>query len=81
MAARVSYRLLRDNLAAFLKRVQEGDEIVVTVRGRDAARLVPPLPAARRPFGLLEGEIEMAPDFDRTPDEVITAMEGQEPEG
>lgn len=77
MTARVPYRQFRDNLAAFLNQVREGEEIVVTVRGRDAARLLPPQPVAPRPFGLLEGEIDMAPDFDQTPDDVIAAMEGE----
>ena len=78
MTARVSYRVFRDKLSSFLKRVQEGDEIVVTVRGEDVARLVPPAARARRPFGLLEGQIQMAPDFDQTPDSVIAAMEGED---
>ena len=28
------------------------------------------------PFGALQGQIHIAPDFDQTPDELIEAMEG-----
>jgi antitoxin FitA len=28
------------------------------------------------PFGVLQGKIRMAPDFDQTPDEIIDLMEG-----
>jgi plasmid stability protein len=28
------------------------------------------------PFGALQGQIRIAPDFDQTPDELIEAMEG-----
>jgi prevent-host-death family protein len=37
----VGVRELRNNLARWLARVKEGDEVVVTERGRPIARLVP----------------------------------------
>lgn len=37
----VGVRELRDNLSRYLDRVREGDEIVVTDRGRAIARVVP----------------------------------------
>ncbi len=33
------------------------------------------------PFGVLRGKIRVAADFDRTPDEIIDAMEGGAMEG
>jgi len=74
----VSSRELRERLAGFLKAAEEGTEISITVRGREVARLVPPRPARLRPFGLLAGQIEIAPDFDATPDEIVDAMEGKD---
>jgi prevent-host-death family protein len=77
MAEQVSFRTFRDKLSSFLRRVQQGDEIAITIRGHEVARLVPAAERARRPFGLLEGEIVMAPDFDATSDELIDALEGR----
>lgn len=41
MVVRVGVRDLRENLAAWLDRVQVGDEVIVTERGRPVARLGP----------------------------------------
>jgi prevent-host-death family protein len=77
VAEQVSYRVFREKLASFLRRAQQGAEIAITIRGHEVARLIPAAERAQRPFGLLEGEIVMAPDFDATPDDVIAAMEGR----
>jgi prevent-host-death family protein len=47
VAIEVASRELRNNSAALLRRVAEGEEIVITVRGRPAAQLVG-LPSPRR---------------------------------
>lgn len=39
--AQVGVRELKDRLSGYLKRVQGGEEIVVTERGRSVARIVP----------------------------------------
>jgi len=80
MSTTVNIRELRQNLAGFLRKVQQGDEIVVTSRGSEVARILPPATPARRPFGLLKGQIHMADDFDETPAELIAAFEGQNEE-
>jgi prevent-host-death family protein len=41
MAERVGVRELRQNLSKYLDRVKAGDDLVVTERGREVARLVP----------------------------------------
>jgi prevent-host-death family protein len=41
MAARVAVRELRQNLSKYLARVKEGEELVVTERGQEVARLIP----------------------------------------
>jgi prevent-host-death family protein len=78
MPTTVSFRDLRQNLAAVLQQARQGAEIIVTSRGEEVARIVPPAKPPRRPVGLLKGKIHMAPDFDDTPEEVIAAMEGGE---
>ncbi|HEY0524832.1 MAG TPA: type II toxin-antitoxin system prevent-host-death family antitoxin [Stellaceae bacterium] len=74
-----SYRELREHLADYLRRAQAGEEIIVTNRGVEVARLGPPTPVRRR-LGLLTGEIWTAPDFDETPADIIAAMEGDDEE-
>ena len=39
--AQVGVRELKNRLSRYLKRVQDGEEIIVTERGRSVARLVP----------------------------------------
>jgi len=41
MAAKVGVRELRQNLSKYLERVKAGEELVVTERGEDVARLIP----------------------------------------
>jgi len=43
-------REARQNLSVLLEEVGKGHEITITDRGRPVARLVPPLPPARKPF-------------------------------
>ncbi len=51
---------LRQNLPAYLKQVQQGEEIAITLHGRTIARIVPDRPesardAARRRLDVLRG--------------------------
>ena len=73
----VQVREFRENLAGFLRDVEQGAEIVIMSRSKPVARLVPPAPAGRRPLGLMRGRIKVAPDFDATPPDLVDAMEGQ----
>jgi prevent-host-death family protein len=56
--AEVPSRELRNNTAAVLRRVQEGEEITITVRGKPVAEVVPI--GSRRKKGLTFAEL-----FDR----------------
>ena len=44
----VPSRDLRNDTAGVLKRVQDGEDVVITVNGRPVARLVPVQPVRRR---------------------------------
>jgi prevent-host-death family protein len=44
----VASRELRNNTSAVLQRVQDGEDVVITVNGRGVARLVPLQPERRR---------------------------------
>jgi prevent-host-death family protein len=76
-ALRVSVRQLRGRLSEYLKQAESGAEIEVTAREKLVARIVPPRPLGPRSLGLLEGQIEIAPDFDRTSPTLIALMEGR----
>jgi prevent-host-death family protein len=75
--AEVTVRELRDHLAEYLRQVRDGGEIVVTVRGEPVARLVAPEPRITpdQLFGIMKGQIHMAPDFDEDDPDMIAAAE------
>ncbi|MCO5314650.1 MAG: type II toxin-antitoxin system prevent-host-death family antitoxin [Solirubrobacterales bacterium] len=50
MSVEVASRELRNNTAGLLRRVEAGEEIVITVRGKPVARLEPLRPTRRRPI-------------------------------
>ena len=56
----------------------QGEAVVIARDGEPYLRLVPYRSTAKpRELGALEGQIWMAPDFDRTPQEVIDAFGGK----
>lgn len=70
-------RELKNNLSRYLERVRQGDEVVVTDRGRAIAKMVP-IDAPRRDVGLdaleAQGLASPARTFDRNlPGELIAA--------
>lgn len=58
--------------------VMRGEEIIIAKAGKPAARLVPLREAPREiRFGLLQGEIEIAENFDAPlPEDILTDFEG-----
>ena len=74
---RVNMREARSQLSQLGQLAWEGEEIVITKAGKPYLRLIPYLAAGieRKP-GALEGQVWMAPDFDETPIEVVSAFEG-----
>ena len=52
---------LRANLAEWVRRAADGEEIVITDRGRPVARIVPPDPAAARMSELVAAGIVTPP--------------------
>ena len=66
----------KSNLSELLRRVEQGEEIVVARAGKPVAKLVPyTAPAPRQP-GRWAGRIEIADDFDDTPAELVALFEG-----
>jgi len=73
----VGVRELRENLSAFMQRVQGGAVLYVTSHDKVIAEVRRPAAAVLGPrkLGALRGKIWMAPDFDDTPADVIDSLE------
>ncbi len=74
----VNFREFRKNLSGYLRQARQGAEFVVTSRGEEVARIVPPASRAnerRQLVGMFKGQFQMAPGFDETPADLIAAME------
>jgi prevent-host-death family protein len=76
MTKSVGVHEAKTNLSKLLERVAAGEEITITRRGEEVARLVPAQPATARRFGLDRGRWVVPDEFDAPlPDEVLTAFE------
>jgi prevent-host-death family protein len=60
MVVKVGVRELRLNLSSWLDRVQGGDEVVVTNRGKTVARIVPPQSKSRLQELIEQGRVTPA---------------------
>jgi prevent-host-death family protein len=69
---RVGMHEAKSQLSRLVDLAERGEEVVIQRSGRPVARLVPV--QRRRPvaeaFGALQGEIELADDFDELPAEI-----------
>ena len=76
MTKSVGVHEAKTHLSRLLEQVAAGEEVVITRRGREVARLVPfTRPDARR-FGLDRDRLVVPADFDAPlPDDVIAAFE------
>jgi len=78
MTSSVGVHEAKTHLSRLLVRVEAGEEVAITRRGREVARLVPPTPAAAPRFGTDEGVFEVPEDFDAPlPDDLLDAFEGR----
>lgn len=65
---------VKTHLSTLVRRVERGERITVTRGGKPVAELVPSS-KAKRPFGIDEGNIQIAPDFDAPlPPEIAKAF-------
>lgn len=76
MTKSVGVHEAKTNLSRLLERVTAGEEIVITRRGEEVARLVPAHPAGGRRLGIDRGRYVVPDDFDAPlPDDVLAAFE------
>ena len=64
MTKSVGVHEAKTHLSRLLLDVQRGEEVVITRRGKEVARLVPPAVKQRRRFGIDEGVFQVPDDFD-----------------
>ena len=69
----------KTHFSRLVQRAAAGEEIIITKSGVPMAKLVPfrKTRAPRLP-GAWKGRVDIAPDFDNTPDEVLVSFEGDE---
>jgi prevent-host-death family protein len=78
MTKSVGVHEAKTHLSKLLERVSAGEEIVITRRGEDVARLVPAKRAPTRRFGIDRGRLVIPDDFDDPlPDDLLKAFEGE----
>ena len=67
----------KTHLSRLVERAANGEEIIIGNAGRPRARLVAyePRLTPRSP-GSMRGKVELAEDFDDTPDDILDAFEG-----
>ena len=68
----------KSKLSKLAQKVWEGEKVVIAKAGKPYLDLLPHREERepRKP-GRLKGQIEIAPDFDETPNEIIKAFEGE----
>jgi len=76
MTKSVGVHEAKTQLSRLLERVSAGEEITITRRGEDVARLVPAPARRARRIGMDVGRFEVADDFDAPlPPEVLGAFD------
>jgi prevent-host-death family protein len=76
MAKSVGVHEAKTNLSKLLERVSAGEEITITRRGEEVARLVPVRRGGARRLGIDRGRWAVPDDFDAPlPDDVLAAFE------
>lgn len=76
MTKSVGVHEAKTQLSRLLERASAGEEIVITRRGEEVARLVPPVSKRTRRLGVDRGRYVVPDDFDAPlPDDVLDAFE------
>ena len=76
MTKSVGVHEAKTQLSRLLERVMAGEEITITRRGEEVARLVPVRPSGERKFGIDSGRFTVPEDFDDPlPDDLLAEFE------
>jgi len=76
----VGVRDFRGNMTGILRQARRGETFLITSHGEVVAELRPPsvLERPRRQPGALRGKIQLSPDFNELPADMLAAMEGDD---
>jgi antitoxin (DNA-binding transcriptional repressor) of toxin-antitoxin stability system len=75
----ISLQSAEKNWAEILRRALNGEEVIIERDGKPVAK-VSPVKAEEDWFGMDEGKIWMADDFDETPEEFLEYLDGENKE-
>ena len=68
----------KTQLSQLIKRVRQGEEIIIGKAGKPVAKLVPYEPSAEpRRGGQWRGQVRIADDFDASPEDLAAAFRGE----
>jgi antitoxin (DNA-binding transcriptional repressor) of toxin-antitoxin stability system len=68
----------KSKLSALAEKVWEGETVVIAKAGKPYLDLLPHKEGrSRRKPGRFKGQIRIADDFDKTPDDIVSAFEGE----
>ena len=65
----------KSQLSKLGERVWNGEEVIIA-RAGEPYLVLSPYRAPQRRFGLRKGEVEIPPDFNETPEDIIADFEG-----
>jgi prevent-host-death family protein len=75
---KVNIHEAKTNLSKLLEKAMNGEEVVIAKAGEPMVRLVPIKKETEKDwFGMDEGKIWMADDFDELPDDIMAAFYGE----
>ncbi len=71
---RVNMHEAKSRLSQLVDLAKNGEDVVIAKNGRPEVRLVPIVPEPKDWFGMDEGKIWMADDFNELPEDVLELM-------
>ena len=78
MAKQFNVSEAKTHFSKLLKRVADGEEVIIARAGVPVVRLVPVLPPAKRKLGQWRGQVQMSEEFDEPLDrQDLDAWEGR----
>jgi prevent-host-death family protein len=73
---KVNIHEAKSQLSKLIQLAKSGEEVVIANNGHDEVRLVPVEPIEEDWWGMDEGKIRIADDFDELPDDILGAFYG-----
>jgi prevent-host-death family protein len=75
---KVNVHQAKSQLSKLIKLAKNGEEVVIANNGTDEVRLVPVKPIENDWWGMDDGKIKIADDFDILPDDLLAAFYGED---